>query len=192
MHKYQYYPKKPRGEIVKDILYWLMVGGMIAVASTSPTFLYGILCSYVKHKNYKKQSVRNAFYRLQKKGALLTQKHNHQLYISLTEEGKRMAGRFQIDSLRIAKPKKWDEKWRLVIFDIDDREKIKREAFRGFLKRLQFSQLQKSIWIHPFDCSGEIALLKDFFGFTTKELRLIIAEKIENEGPLRKIFHLDR
>lgn len=191
MNKYRYYFKKPRGEIIKDILSWLMIGGMIAVASTSPTFLYDALRAFAKNKSYKQQSVKNAFYRLQKEGAFLVQKHNHQIYISLTKEGKKIAGRFQIDSLQIKKPKKWDGKWRLVIFDINDREKVKREAFRGFLKRLQFSQLQKSIWFHPFDCSGEVALLRDFFGFTTKELRLIITEKIEDEYPLRRMFHLD-
>lgn len=177
-----------KGEIIKDILSWLVIGGMVAVAATSPYFLYNVLRSFHKRKQYNKQSVANAFYRLQKEGAILFQKRNNQLYISLTREGKRKAGKFQINNLSIQRPKKWDGKWRIIIFDISDRQRIKREAFRGFLKRLQFYKLQESVWVHPFDCRAEVELLKDFFGFTSKEIQLIIAEQIENPDFLRAKF----
>ena len=174
-----------RGEIIKDILSWLVIGGMVAVAATSPYFLYSVLRSLYKRKRYNKQSVANAFYRLGKEGAILFQKHNNQLYISLTQEGRKKAGRFQINSLFISKPKIWDGKWRIVIFDISDRHRVKREALRGFLKRLQFYKLQESVWIHPFECKREVELLKEFFGFTSKEIQLIVAEQVENSDFLR-------
>jgi len=177
-----------KGEIIKDILSWLVVGGMVAVAATSPYFLYNVLCAFHKRKQYSKQSVANAFYRLQKQGAILFQKRNHQLYISLSEEGKKKAGKFQINSLSIQRPKKWDGKWWIVIFDISDRHKVKREALRGFLRRLQFYKLQESVWIHPFACREEIELLKDFFGFTSQELQLVVAEQVENTDFLRTKF----
>ena len=179
-----------RGEIIKDILSWLVVGGMTAVAATSPYFLYSVLRSFHRRKQYNKQSVANAFYRLGKEGAIYFQKHNNQLYISLTEEGKKKAGKFQVNNLNIQRPKQWDGKWRVLIFDISDRHRIKREALRGFLKRLQFYKLQESVWIHPFDCRAEIELLKDFFGFTSKEIQLIVAEKVENPDFLRSKFDI--
>lgn len=189
--EYKYYFKKPRGEIVKDILLWLAFGGAVTiVAASSPNFLYNALLAFQKSKKYKKQSVRNAFQRLRHEGVIAMQKHNHQLYLSLTAEGRKRAGRFQIDSLSIKKPKKWDGKWRIVMFDIPNRERMKREAFRGFLRRLSFYRFQKSVWIHPFDCSDEISLLRNFFGFTPKELQLVVAEKVEHDSALRKAFHI--
>lgn len=179
-----------RGEIVKDILFWLLIGGMVAVAATSPYFLYNVLRVFHKRKQYNKQSVANAFYRLQKEGAILFQERNNQLYISLTEEGKRKAGKFQVNNLNIQRPKKWDREWRIIIFDISDRHKIKREALRGFLKRLQFYKLQESVWVHPFDCKEEVKLLKNFFGFTSKEVQLIVVEKVENIDFLRTKFKI--
>jgi DNA-binding transcriptional regulator PaaX len=179
-----------RGEIIKDILSWLLIGGMVAIAATSPYFLYNILRSLDKRKQYNKQSVANTFYRLRKEGLIVFQKHNNQLYISLSEEGKTKAGKFQINSLNIQRPKKWDGKWRIIIFDISDLHRIKREALRGLLKRLQFYKLQESVWIHPFDCKREIELLKDFFGFTSKEIQLIIAEQVENPDFLRTKFKI--
>ena len=113
-----------------------------------------------------------------------------EIYISLTERGRKIAGRFQIDCLNINKPKKWDRKWRIVIFDISHLKNLQRNVFRGKLKELGFCPLQKSVWIHPFPCKDEIALLREFFGLSQKEIRLITAKDIENDSYLRKVFKL--
>jgi len=99
-----------------------------------------------------------------------------------------MAGWLQIDALKIKHPQKWDTKWRLVIFDISHLKKKYREAFRGKLKELGFWYLQKSVWLHPFECRDEIALLRDFFGLTKNEVRLITAEDIERDEEFAKHF----
>jgi len=96
----------------------------------------------------------------------------------------------QIDSLEIKKPKKWDGKWRIVVFDIIEMKKIHREAFRGKLKELGFRPLQKSVWIHPFNCKDEINLLRKFFGLTEADLRLIIAERLGDDKKFREFFKL--
>lgn len=188
--KYKYYFKKPRSEIVKDIFYWLMVTGMISIAATSPYFIKNLLNQHRKWKKYPKKKIFDTFYNLKRQGFIKIQRHNHQIYISLTDEGKNKANWLQIDSLKINEPNKWDRKWRIVIFDIAQLKKIYREAFREKLKELGFYQLQKSNWIHPFDCRPEIELLKDFFGFTENELRLIVTADIGNDSKLKKIFKL--
>lgn len=190
--KVKYYLKKPRSEIVKDLFTFLAFGTGIVLAGSSPLFVQRLLkeLSKKRKKTYNQQSFRNAFYRLKREGCLVIEKHNHQMYISLTQEGKRRAGRFQINALSIAKPKRWDGKWRIVIFDVRHKQRIKREALRGFLKRLGFYQLQKSVWVHPYDCSAEAEVLQEFFGFTSQEFSLIIAERIQNDGLLRETFRL--
>lgn len=191
MSQYKYYFKKPKGEITKDILTWFMIGGAIAIASTSPYFATNLLRAFPNKKRYKRKELYNRFYQLRKAGLLDIQRKNKQMYVFLTEEGKRKAGRFQINSLQITKPQKWDGKWRILMFDIEEQHRIKREALRGILKQLQLHQLQKSVWIHPFDCKDEVDLLRDFFGFTSQEVKLIVAENIgKDEQPLRKVFGL--
>jgi len=190
LKKYKYYFKKPRSVIVKDILYWIITTGGVAIAITSPFFLTNLLRSYTKLKKYPKKKISDTFYNLKRQGLIEIQKKNHQIYIGLTERGKEKAGWLQIDSLMIKKPKKWDRKWRIVIFDIAQLKKIYREALRGRLKELGFYPLQKSVWIHPFDCRAEIELLSDFFGLVEKEIRLILAENIGNDKGLRRAFKL--
>lgn len=188
MTKYKYYFRKPKSEIVKDVLNWLAMAGVIYVAASSSYFILNVMREFKKRKRYPKKRTYNTFYQLLKEGCIEIGKRNHQIYIALTEKGRRKAGRFQINNLEIKKPKKWDGKWRLVIFDISQR--LKREAFRGKLKELGFWPLQKSVWVNPYDCKDEIELLREFFGLSNREVQIIIAEKIENDTPLRKIFKL--
>ena len=190
LRKYKYYFKKPRSEIVKDIFSWLLVGGAILVAASSPYFIRNLLESDKRWRRYPRRRVSSTFYNLKRQGLINITEKNHQIYISLTEKGRKKAGMFQIDSLEIKRPKKWDKKWRIVIFDIAQLKKTHREAFRGKLKELGFYPLQKSVWIHPFDCRAEIELLRDFFGLSEKEIRLLVAEDIENDRNLKEIFKL--
>jgi DNA-binding transcriptional regulator PaaX len=190
--KYKYYFRKPKSEIVKDILRYLLVAGMIYVAASSPYFTIRLLREIKKWKKYPRKKLSSAFYRLKKQGCLKIEMKNRQIYISLTEKGRKKAGWLQIDALRIKKSKKWDGKWRIVIFDISQLKKFYREAFRGKLKELGFYPLQKSVWVIPYPCQDEIELLKDFFGLTEKEVRVIVAENIGKDDQLKKFFMLDQ
>lgn len=175
---------------MKDVLKWLAVAGAVSVAATSPYLILNFMKALKYGQKYKKKNVYDTFYRLRREGCIDIKQSGRQIYISLTESGRKKAGRFQIDCLKINKSKKWDKKWRLVIFDISQLQKTKREAFRGKLKELDFFPLQRSVWICPYQCEDEIELLREFFGFKTKDIRIITAEKIEDDKFLREIFKI--
>ena len=113
-----------------------------------------------------------------------------QLYISLSKEGKALAGKYQIDDLNIAKPKRWDQKWRVLIFDIPDKHKVKREALRGKLKELNLYQLQKSVWVCPYNFEKEVEVLRNFFAFTKSEMKIITASQIQDDMEVKTFFKL--
>lgn len=188
--KYKYYFKKPRSEIVKDILSWLLIGGAVYIAASSPYFVFNLMRTSRKLKKYPKKKVSDAFYNLRRQGLINIERKNKQIYISLTKQGKKKASWLQIDALKIKKPKKWDGKWRILIFDIPQLKRLHREALRGKLKELDFQLLQKSVWVCPFDCQAEIEVLRKFFALSEKEMRLIIAQDIGEDNQFRKHFQL--
>lgn len=190
IEKYKYYFRKPKSEIVKDILSCLFVGGAIALAATSPYFIQNLVSGYKRWNKYSKRKVSTTFDQLRRAGVISIETRNKQIYISLTPEGRKKAGMFQINSLEIKRQKQWDGKWRLLTFDIGEKKKFIREALRGKLKQLGFYPFQKSIWIHSFDCVAEIELLKEFFGLTDKETQLIIAENIGKDTDWKRLFKL--
>lgn len=67
----------------------------------------------------------------------------------------------------------WDEKWRLVIFDIEERTRNIRDIFRRKLKELGFAQLQKSVWISPHDILGDF---KEFIESQRLSDKVILVE----------------
>lgn len=190
LRKYKYYFRKPKSAIAKDVITALALAGAIYIAAGSPYFVRNLLKGFKKLRKYPAKKVYNTFYLLKKQGCLNVEIRNNQIYISLTEERRKKAGWMQVDVLKISKPKKWDKKWRLVIFDIAQLKKVYREAFRGKLKELGFYLMQKSIWAHPFDCRPEVELLKDFFGLSDKEMKLIIAQDIGDDRALMEVFDL--
>jgi len=184
-----------RSEITKTILKGLLYGGGITIALTSPHFITKILpriIKYARHKEKMKKIERRRFYNsfsyLKKQGFIKMQHKGSQLYISLTKEGRKKCGKFQIDDLKIKKPIKWDKKWRILIFDIKEKQRIKREALRGKLKELGLYQLQKSVWVCPYNFFKEIDLLRRFFGLKDKEMKIITASEIENDEELKIFF----
>jgi len=186
-----------RGEAVRAIMNVLLLGGAVAIAATSPYFGIRLYRSFARNAARRreisegdKNKFRGAFYYLNKKGYIAAEYRGQQLYISLTKEGRKRAGKYKIDDLKIKKPKVWDKKWRILIFDIADKQKIKREALRGKLKELSLYQLQKSVWVYPYDFKKEMALLRDFFGLTGAEMKVITASEIENDKLIRDYYKL--
>lgn len=182
------YFKKSKSEIVKDIFELLLLSGAIMIAATSPYFLVNLLRSYRKWRKHQKRKIYDAFTYLKRNGYISIDKRGRQIYISLTEKGKRKAGRFQVDNLEIDKSSKWDGKWRLILFDVAELKRFHREALRGKLKELGFYCLQKSVWVTPWNCQKEINLLREFFGLSENELRLVVSGEIGYDENLKRFF----
>lgn len=183
-------------EISKIILKGILLSGGIAIASTSPYFVSRILPKIIKYAKYeikRRQKLRafhRSFYYLRDQGMISIKHKGRQIYISLTKEGMKKLGKYQIDNLEIKKPKKWDKKWRVLIFDIRDKHKIKREALRGKIKELGLFQLQKSVWICPYEFQKEIEILRNFFQLSSNEMKIITASEIEDDEDARYFFNI--
>ena len=87
------------------------------------------------------------------------------------------------------KPKRWDGKWRVLIFDIPERKRNIRDYIRSTLVTLGFYHLQDSVWVCPYDREDFIAMLKVDLQIG-KDVLYVIADRIEHDMPIRKYFEL--
>ncbi len=180
----------------KQILQSILRAGIIALeVSTSgysiKALIKALYYSPSRHtKNKKKRNYTDSFYYLKRKNLISYRYQGKQLYIALTPKGRKLAKRYFINNLVIKQSKKWDKKWRVIIFDIKSKQKHKREALRGKLKDLGFYQLQKSVWAIPYKCHREVDVLRNFFSLNKNELKIITAANIENDYQLRYFFKL--
>lgn len=111
-------------------------------------------------------------------------------YYQLTDEGEKILRRWELSDYKLKKPKRWDRKWRIVIYDISEKKKgkIRRQIFDLF-RNVGLYRLQDSIWVYPYDCEEIIGLLKTDYG-VGKEILYIIADEIENDKYLREYFDI--
>lgn len=178
-----------RGMVVKTILGLLAVGGLIAVAAVAPNAVQA-LTLFTGRRRHHLGYVRNALDRLAERGLVRWQKgKGGKIYFAITERGKSELAKYQLGELKIKKPRRWDGKWRVLIFDVKEYRRGDRDRLRDELISLGFIRLQNSVWVHPYDCEELMTLLKTSFQFGRQVLYLVV-EKLENDGWLRRAFNL--
>jgi len=94
-----------------------------------------------------------------------------------------------LDRSVIPRKKLWDKKWRVVVFDVWESVRSKRDSLRYEIKNFGFIQLQRSVWIYPYECADFIELLKTNLSFG-KNIRYLVVEKLDHDDKLKKHFRL--
>lgn len=86
--------------------------------------------------------------------------------IKLTEKGKYILRRIEIDEIIIKKQSNWDGHWHLVCYDIPEDFKKERDYFRSKLVLSGFRIIQDSLLVYPYDCKEEIAIMSQKLGIS--------------------------
>ncbi len=183
----------PKGELAREILLMIAAGLAIPAAFLMPNIpvaLRPVLRALTEECGLRKSTpfVRSVSYLKRNRLVSVTERDGQQI-LTLSEGGKKRLLQFDLDKIVIKKPRKWDGYWRLVLFDIPEKQKIGREALRSKLKQLGFYQLQKSCFIHPYECEPEIVFISEVFEISPY-VNFILAKKIEGAGELMKHFNL--
>jgi hypothetical protein len=107
----------------------------------------------------------------------------------LTKNGKTQARRISLfgGAIEFKKSKKWDGKWRMVFFDIPEKDRIFRDILRGHLYDLKFYKLQQSVFVSPYQYEKPILELVSIY-HAESYVRVVTATKIDNEAVLKKYF----
>lgn len=109
--------------------------------------------------------------------------------LRLTPKGESELRRLDAQFALGKKPRRWDKKWRVLIFDIPDYRKGLRDKIRHSLIRIGFFRLQNSVWVYPYDCEDFVTLLKADFK-VGKDLLYMIVDSIEGDASLKRHFGL--
>lgn len=166
------------------------VGGVMVAIGAVPDFN-----KILKHLRNRKNDARfryqtnTALRRLVAQGLITFEERNGKRYARITEAGKQM---LEMESLRdksMQKQKKWDGRWRVVIFDIPEQRRGVRNMLRKFMQEFGFVRLQDSVWIYSYDCEDIIALAKANFRIGWDVLYMIV-EQLERDKHLREHFGL--
>lgn len=180
--------KKKKRNVRNAVLITVGAAGMIAVAAVAPN-IFQLLGKSGALARLKYQT-KGVLSRLKQKGDIEFVEMDGKRYVRLTERGeKSLALEQQRMLLTNGKPRRWDKRYRLVIFDVPEKRKNIRDRLRFEMQAVGFLRIQDSSWLYPYDCEEFMALLKADLHIG-KDVLYAVVEEIENDKWIRKHFNL--
>jgi len=175
------------GQIQKALLTAAVVGGVMLIGGVPMPSVLDLLGGG-RNKHKFKYQAKTALSRLARKGYILFESKGGARYARITPAGKKMLEmEEQKAALQLSSRKRWDKRWRVIIFDIPERRRTVRDRLRVTMRNSGFYRLQDSVWLYPYDCEDFIALLKADLKIGNAVLYMIV-EKIENDSKLKEHF----
>ncbi|HEY4476954.1 MAG TPA: CRISPR-associated endonuclease Cas2 [Candidatus Paceibacterota bacterium] len=183
--------EESRTSIKRVILGTIGVAGLLTMMAVVPNALQALTLFGVGKRKYNpRYHIQKTLQKLLDRGLVKLERNNQGINcVRLTERGQIELQKYELSKLVIKKPKHWDGKYHLIIFDIKEWKRGTRNQLRTWLEHLGFIRLQNSVWAYPYECREVITLLKSFFHLG-KEVLYIIADQIENDQWLRREFGL--
>lgn len=176
----------------KTILGVVATAGLLSMAILAPNAVQALDLFYGKDKRKynTKYYVKKKIFKLEEQGLIEFKEQKEGIFVRLTDKGKRKLLKYRLGDIQIKKPRKWDKKWRVIIFDIKEDNRKVRDDLRSELINLGFAKLQNSVWVHPYDCEEVIIMLKSHFQIG-KDVLYMKVDSIENDRWLKNDFNLD-
>ncbi len=178
------------GQIGSAILATVGLAGLVTIAVVAPN-AFGIFAPFLKNKKkVRKQEFQRNIDTLVRQGIIeRIVRPNGTVTLTLTKRGK-WEFFLRHNSIDLGSKKKWDHKWRVIIFDIPNDKTSIRNEMRRAMKLFGFTMIQKSVWVYPYPCDDFVLLLKKYLGISSDVLYMVV-EMIENDKELRKEFKLE-
>ena len=169
----------------------LLAAGIMLGFSRSPRGYFKILEAATKDwDEINRQELYRAIRRLyQTKLISMKENEDGSETAIITRKGREIVLTFRIEKMSIKPMKRWDRKWRVILFDVPEKYRRGRDALRSALKKMDFLEYQKSVFIHPFECQNEVDFVIEYFQLRSW-VRFLVAETLDNELHLKKHFDL--
>ncbi len=170
----------------------IVLGGSIFITPNFPIILGYLLKLIKEFKGVKipKKKVRRVLKQLEKKEIIEMEQIGNEVYVKIKDDRNIEIMKYSIKALlELKKKKKWQRKWFLVVFDVPEKQRNKRDYLRKLLRDVGFYPYQQSVYVFPYECEEEIELIKRIVE-SGKYLRYIVAERVEQEAELKIKFGL--
>lgn len=183
-------PRRTRHDLALTILTAVSVVGVLSIALLAPNVLQLLVPRSGKRgRRMASWEIERALKRLIGRGEVERRHGKNGSVVTLTAQGRTRLQTASLRGLHIKTPARWDRKWRLVFFDIPHTERRLRDTVRRTLRALGFVQIQKSLYLHPYECYDVIRQMQDFYRIRSY-LNYAVVEKIEGSQRYRRQFNV--
>jgi len=182
------------GDVGRVLLGTVAVAGVLTVALAAPGIFQAVKWfrqyeKMIAHRYQTPSYVRKTLRGLARRGMVrIVERQKGEMEVRLTDKGEQELLKYTLRE-KLLKKHAWDKKWRIVVFDIEEKRRVVRNRVRIIMQSFGFEKLQDSVWVYPYECEEVVTLLKAQYK-VGKELVYIVAGDIENDAWLRKKFDL--
>jgi CRISPR-associated endonuclease Cas2 len=133
-----------------------------------------------------RQKYYNAVSQAKRQGLIKEIRKQGKIFLTLTAKGELQS---LVSKMDVDIQGKWDGKWRMVIFDIPEDARDKRDQLRWLLKKRGFIKLQASVFVNPYPLNREALKYLKQSGLMSY-IRIAKIEEFDEDTDLRKKFKL--
>jgi len=171
----------------------LVVGGTIVLTPNFPIVLGAIIKSIQEMKQFQipKKKLKRTLQSLEKQEIITLEQKEGEVVVYLRSMFDPRVLRYSLKALLAAKhnPGAWDGSWRMVLFDVPEEQKNKRQYIRRFLRYVGFYQYQQSVYVFPYECEDAVRLIQKMVEGSAY-VKYLVASKIDADQELKAYFHL--
>ena len=177
--------REERKEIIKLTSAKLLISLFEAVEITAKSFFKASpiyrqsMKKYYNDDRYDKAEINDRIQYLKSMGFIKTFTESRERFVELSPKGFKKLKKLSAE-IKIDRPKKWDKKWRMVIFDVPEKFRSSRNSLRFKLLSLGLIKIQKSVYVYPFPCTDDIVSLSRSLGIE-KSVTVMVADIIQGE-----------
>lgn len=177
-------------EVIDNMLVAVALAGVVGLAVVAPNGVSALekpLSRFIKRTKEQKELRKVSRY-LQKINLVkVVDNHDGSYQITLTKKGQVRSSRVRFEQLQIP-DEKWDQKWRVFMFDIPEKHKTTRDYISRHIRHIGFKQLQKSVFVYPYPVDEFVALVREMFPEVEKHISYMVAEELDQHNALVKQF----
>lgn len=179
--------KRRKGEIQTAVLSAIGLAGILLVSMAAPNTLQ-LLGKFTGNKYRFNNQAKNALSRLAAKKYVTFVERGGKRFARITDAGKRA---LLLEQMKFSggTRKRWDQRWRVVMFDVPERRRATRDSLRRTMQAMGFFRLQDSAWVYPYDCEDVVALVKAELEIG-KDVMYLVVEHMGNDRYIRNQFGL--
>jgi CRISPR-associated endonuclease Cas2 len=180
-------PQKPeRGSLAQSIL--RLVDSEFDTEKAEANALQ-VINHFKPQDRFERNRIWKAIKYLEEQNRIAIHERGDEYFILLTQEGKVKLAEVAIWDLSVEAPKRWDKKWRLVMFDFPKEMTAARNSFREKIEDMGFRPYQRSVYIYPFECGEEVRSICAFFS-AEEHVRYLVAIDIDKADDFISLFEL--
>ena len=179
--------RKSKRDLRKAMLTAVKTAALLGVALVAPNMPAALYKLGIVRTSADAGVMTRARKHLITKGLIRTNENDN---LRLTEKGDRAFAALRSREVFQRENRRWDGRWRVLIFDIPEYRKPIRNKIRRTLQSVGFMRLQDSVWVYPFDCEDFIVLLKADFKIG-KDIIYMIVDELEGDGRIKRHFDLN-